>query len=117
MRKEATTWRNKVLDQMRKYGDSWDAVEKISIVDGVFYHENKHEYEDKIQKNRLKLLSGEDIERELDREFFDGFGGAEGAPFTIWTRTRVYFPTEYDGSEWVSSVPRNPCDEVIQHVM
>ena len=31
--------------------------------------------------------------------------------FTVWTETRVYFPATYDGDVWVTSVPRNPCDE------
>jgi len=50
-----------------------------------------------------------------DREFDPGYGSAEGEAFTIWTDKRVYFPLEYDGSEWVSSVPRNPCDEKYDH--
>lgn len=53
---------------------------------------------------------------ELHRPFNPGFGGSEGAPFTCWSETRVYFPAVYDGSEWVSSVPRNPCDEATGHV-
>ena len=52
---------------------------------------------------------------DLNREFDDGFGAAEGKPFTLWTRRRVYFPTEYDGAEEVLSVPRDPCDEVTVH--
>lgn len=52
----------------------------------------------------------------LDREFDNGYGGAEGMPFTLWTEERVYFPVVYDGAEWVASVPRNPCDEATDHV-
>lgn len=52
----------------------------------------------------------------LDREFNDGYGGQEGFPFTLWTHFRVYFPTCYDGSEWVSSAPRAPCSEEMSHV-
>lgn len=52
---------------------------------------------------------------ELDREFDDGFGGTEGAPFTAWSKNHVYFPICYDGSEWVGSVPRNPCDVKSTH--
>lgn len=53
---------------------------------------------------------------DLDREFDAGFGTSEGKPFTIWTASRVYFPTEYDGAEGVRSVPRNPNGEVTPHV-
>lgn len=55
-------------------------------------------------------------EEELDVVFYDGFGVAEGKPFTAWTERRVYFPAMYDGSVWVASVPRNPCDEATEHV-
>ena len=45
-------------------------------------------------------------EDELDVEFYDGYGGIEGKDFTLWTKNRVYFPTEYDGSEGCRSVSR-----------
>ena len=47
----------------------------------------------------------------LDATFDAGFGGVEGAPFTLWTTKRVYFPTSY-GAEGVSSAPRNPCADL-----
>ena len=52
---------------------------------------------------------------ELDREFDMGFGHEEGNPFTAWSKNWVYFPICYDGSEWVGSVPRNPCDIKMRH--
>ena len=52
---------------------------------------------------------------EWDREFDDGYGLPEGAPFTAWTATRVYFPVKYDGAEWAGSAPRNPSSEPTQH--
>ncbi len=54
-------------------------------------------------------------EAEANVVFYDGFGTSEGKPFTAWTESRVYFPVVYDGSEWVSSVPRNPCNEASEH--
>lgn len=53
---------------------------------------------------------------QLFERFDDGFGSVEGRPFTAWTETRVYFPTDYDGAENVASAPRNPCDEVTDHI-
>ncbi len=53
---------------------------------------------------------------ELRAEIPTGYGGSEGKPFTLWTLNRVYFPADYDGGAWVSSVPRNPCDESTYHV-
>lgn len=53
---------------------------------------------------------------DWDRLFDDGYGCEEGEPFTLWTKSRVYFPACYDGAEWVASVPRDPNDEVTEHV-
>lgn len=54
-------------------------------------------------------------EDELIEEFYDGYGGHEGKPFTAWGEKYVYFPIVYDGSEWVGSAPRNPCNEAMEH--
>jgi hypothetical protein len=48
--------------------------------------------------------------------FDTSFGHAQGCPFTLWTKTRVYFPTEYDGAEGVRSASRDPCEEATKHV-
>lgn len=53
---------------------------------------------------------------ELDEEFDPGYGGTNGAPFTCWTHNHVYFPVQYDGAEWVGSVPRNPCPVKTEHI-
>jgi len=61
----------------------------------------------------VKVAPNESV---LSVEFSDGYGSAEGPPFTLWTRKRAYFPVVYDGAEWVGSVPRDPCDEATAHV-
>jgi hypothetical protein len=48
--------------------------------------------------------------------FDSSYGGTNGPKFTAWGLKRVYFPAQYDGSEWVASVPRNPCEQVTDHV-
>lgn len=53
---------------------------------------------------------------EMSVQFNTGYGNSEGAPFTLWTHNRVYFPAVYNGDEWVESVPRHPCDEETVHV-
>lgn len=55
-------------------------------------------------------------DEDLEIKFHDGYGGSEGKPFTMWTTNRVYFPIVYDGSEWVGSAPRNPCEEAVCHL-
>ena len=45
----------------------------------------------------------------MTREFDSGYGGPESDYFTAWGEMYVYFPTCYDGAEWVDSVARHPC--------
>ena len=52
----------------------------------------------------------------FDREFDGGYGGSEGCHFTAWGHKYVYFPAVYDGSEWMSFVPRNPCLQATSHI-
>jgi len=54
-------------------------------------------------------------EAAFDVMFDPGWGGAEGPPVLAWTPTRVYFPVQYDGSEWLGSAPRNPTTEGQTH--
>lgn len=82
------TWRKMIENEMSVHNDSFD-----NIVHQIGETENW-----------------------LDINFKNGYGGTEGPPFTLWTNERVYFPVQYDGSEWVSSVPRNPNNEITYHV-
>jgi len=54
-------------------------------------------------------------DEEMAVKFDGGYGWPEGKPFTAWSETHVYFPLEYDGSESVGRVPRDPCDESMEH--
>lgn len=60
----------------------------------------------------VTTLSKDDLEKNFD----PGYGGTKKKPFTAWGLDYVYFPVQYDGAEWVESVPRNPCKEVTCHV-
>ncbi len=81
------TWRNLIKAEMHRHKERWEEV-----VD----------------------FAPKDI--DWDKEFDSGYGESIGEPFTLWTYERVYFPTVYDGSEDVASIPRNPCNEVTQHI-
>ena len=48
--------------------------------------------------------------------FDSGFGGTECRPCTAWSETHVFILGEYDGSEWWTSVPRNPRNEASGHI-
>lgn len=68
------------------------------------------------------LAQGDEIisctlsDEELSEVFDAGYGTAEGRPFTAWSYEWVYFPAEYDGSEYVARAPRNPCEHKTEHV-
>ena len=81
------TWQELITDEMDRKGESWADVVRSTLTN-----------------------------RELAVKFNKGFGLSEGAPFTLWTKNRVYFPVVYDGLEWVGSVPRDPCDEATEHM-
>jgi hypothetical protein len=53
---------------------------------------------------------------ELNTFFDSNYGRLNGKPFTAWTKTRVYFPINYDGSEFVSSASRNPDGMPTAHI-
>ena len=80
------TWRKLITDEMLHRIETWDDVVQCTLSDS-----------------------------ELDTEFYDGYGGSSGKPFTLWTQHRVYYPVVYDGAEWCDSVARNPCDEAKTH--
>ena len=84
-----TTWRKEIADAMEPHGESWSNV---------------------------IAMAPSESEGWLDEEFHDGYGGAEGDSFTVWTSTRVYFPAVYDGAEWVESVARFPDGKVTHHI-
>lgn len=84
-----TTWRDQIAEQMEHHDESWDDVVGFAIDGG---------------------------KPSFDVAFDDGFGSANGLPFTLWTNRRVYFPVVYDGVEWCASVPRDVCDEATAHV-
>lgn len=82
-----STWREMITCEMEEHGEAWHDVVSCTLTD-----------------------------EQLDREFSAGYGLEEGAPFTLWTTRRVYFPACYDGSEWCASVARDPDGEPTPHV-
>ena len=60
--------------------------------------------------------SVEEAKETLDYDFDGGYGSANGPRFTAWSEKRIYFPVEYDDSEWIESVPRNPSKEATYHL-
>ena len=44
----------------------------------------------------------------LDFEFDDGYGSANAPAVMAWSESYVIIVREYDGSEWLEWLPRNP---------
>jgi len=82
-----TTWKKEIERSMNIHNETWEDIVSSTFKDG-----------------------------EENVEFCDGYGGIDGDPFTVWTKERVFFPCCYDGSEWCSSVSRNPNGIACEHV-
>lgn len=50
----------------------------------------------------------EDVAPWLGYTYDHGYGGVSCHSFIAWTESRVIFVSQYDGSSWVDSMPRNP---------
>ena len=74
-----TTWRALFDDEMFRRGDQWTNVESMTL-----------------------------SESDLDADVDDSFGSGPCLWFTVWTRSRVYFPRDYDGQTSAESVSRHP---------
>lgn len=55
-----------------------------------------------------KLLPWSEARSLLSYRWYDGFGSAGCHAVVAWSKSRVVFVSEYDGSTTVTSVPRNP---------
>jgi hypothetical protein len=81
MTRDMTTWRKALEEALANRGESFDDVEANTMT-----------------------------EEEMDKEFDPDYTSPEiTAPFTVWTKNSVYFPTSSDGYDvWISVVSRNP---------
>lgn len=84
---EPTTWRKEISRTMLSKGDGWDHAEWIDAKDAG---------------------TGMTVDALLDYPFDSDFGLPQGPDFVVYTRKWVYIPWEYDGSEFVVAIRRNP---------
>jgi hypothetical protein len=83
-----TTWKKLITEALALNKESWADIVSIAPKDGKW----------------------------LNYLFDDSYGKIQGESFTVWTKTRVYFPACFDGCEWVESLSRNPDDNATLHV-
>ena len=89
-----------------------EEIEKIVIFEEREggYGEVDEEY-DLVPPDFIGKIKGfNEVIRFLNYEYNDGFGGMECHGFYLWTKKRVYYVHEYDGSTSICSCPRNPED-------
>jgi glycine betaine/choline ABC-type transport system substrate-binding protein len=55
------------------------------------------------------------VDQLLDVEFDDGYGSECPIQLKAWTKSNVYFSYEYDGSDFILTVPRKPPTKKEQH--
>jgi len=55
-----------------------------------------------------EILSWEEAAPLLDYEYDSGYGAPDCQAVWAWTKDSVLFIVEYDGSTYISSIPRNP---------
>lgn len=99
MRHGPTTLKALVEDELNWRGETEDDIEAILIGEG--------------DENNLGWPERQFVDELGELEQYEGHTGHGGDPFpgvTVWTADRIYFKQSYDGSEWVTSLPRNPTD-------
>lgn len=57
-----------------------------------------------------KILTWEKAMPYLDYEYSDDYGAPDCQAIAAWTKTRVLFVSQYDGSTSIESIYRNPTE-------
>jgi len=105
-----TTWKELLEAQIKHYDDTLVSVYAENTKSNLWAElDDDEEPTEYTQADHLNIPG-------LLVQYDSGYGSTNGPAFTAWREKRVYFPAQYDGSEWVDSVPRNPCAQVTQHV-
>ena len=62
------------------------------------------------QLPRGVILDWDKYKNYFDFQYDAGYGGVDVPAVYLWTNDYVLFVVEYDGSSWISKVPRNPVE-------
>jgi hypothetical protein len=89
-----------------------DEIEKVADnepIKGIVLGAREYQYDDDdIPPYQGKLLSWAEARPLLDYDYDSDYGSPDCHPVYVWTKTKVIFVVVYDGSTWLSSVPRTP---------
>lgn len=89
-----------IKQTLEEHGDSWDNVVAIWIPENASY-----------AANGIKISKIEAEHIFVNQPPGSGYGGTEDTPFHIYTKDLLLFMGEYDGSEWIESIPLSPDKE------
>ena len=64
------------------------------------------------QQPKGKLLTWQEAEPLLTYDYDNGYGAPGCNSICAWTKSRVIFVTQYDGSTSINWMPRNPGDHM-----
>lgn len=101
-----TTLRGLIEQEMEHHGEAEADIEKILVGESGDGGENTA-YVDSLDD--LEAFE-ENIDRGKNREY-TVYWEDRLPNVHMWTAQRVYLKGLYDGSEWVTSLPRHPSDE------
>jgi hypothetical protein len=80
-----------------------------AIVIGNYGWDGYEEPEPKISEDKRGIiLKPEEALNLLSQQYHGGFGAPDCYAVYIWTPTKVYWITQYDGATGLDSAPRNP---------
>lgn len=116
-----TTMRALIIGQMVWWDESWQDVEAVEIdfndsSDGQwinrFKKNNRPANEYPFDENNVDVpLQSLTTDQLLDLEFYDGYGYECPIYPIVWTKNRIYYHHEYDGSDSIRSLPRHPKEQ------
>jgi hypothetical protein len=104
-RNEMSNFKNDILEEA---GD--EPIEAIVIGEMGWGGDYNAEGKPAWDEVRGKILTWEEASPYLDYEYDDGYGATGCQAIAAWTKTRVLFVSQYDGSTTVESVYRNPTE-------
>lgn len=82
-----------------------------AIVLGTHYNDDsKWDSGRTVPPDEQAVLSREAGLAKLDQDFDSGFGGEDCYPMYAWSKSWVYLIACYDGSTWLTAIPRNPTE-------
>jgi hypothetical protein len=97
---------------MTTFAEEIEAVAQGEAIEAIVIASEKSDHlgerSERTKPYEGKVISWATARPFLDYEYDAGFGGADCHAITAWTKTRVLFVHEYDGTTGISWLYRNP---------